>query len=41
MWFTENEMMTNVDKCHLFLSSIEDHVIEINGTVKIHTVKNF
>ena len=31
MWFTENEMMANADKCHLLLSSVEDHTIEING----------
>ena len=36
MWFAENEMMANVDKCHLLLSSVEDHTIEING----FTVKN-
>ena len=35
LWFTENEMMANADKCHL-LSSVEDHKIEING----FTVKN-
>ena len=29
-------MMANVDKCHLLLSSVEDHTIEING----FTVKN-
>ena len=33
-------MMANDDKCHLFLSSVEDHTIEINGsTIKIHTKK--
>ena len=31
MWFTENEMMINADKCHLLLSSAEDYKIEING----------
>ena len=36
MWFTENEMMANVDKNHLFLSYVEDHSIEIDG----FTVKN-
>ena len=36
MWFTENEMMANVDKCHLLLSTVEDHTIEINE----FTVKN-
>ena len=35
LWFTENEMMANADKCHL-LSSVEDRKIEING----FTVKN-
>ena len=35
MWFTVNEMMANVDKCHPLLNSDEDHPIEINGfTVK-------
>ena len=35
MWFTKNEKMANVDKCHLLLSSVEDYTIEINGfTVK-------
>ena len=24
-------MMGNADKCHLLLSSVEDHTIEING----------
>ena len=28
--------MANADKCHLLLSSVEDHTIEING----FTVKN-
>ena len=37
MWFTENEMMANADKCHLLLSSIQDHAIEIDGL----TVKKF
>ena len=32
MWFTDNEMMANADKRHLFLSSVEDHTIEIDGT---------
>ena len=36
MWFTENEMIANVGKCHLLLSSVEDHTIEISG----FTVKN-
>ena len=36
MWFTKNEMMANADKRHLFLSSVEDHTIEIDGS----TVKN-
>ena len=31
MWFTENEMMIDADKCHLLLSSAEDYKIEING----------
>ena len=35
MWFTENKMMANTDKCHL-LSSVKDHAIGINGV----TVKN-
>ena len=25
MWFTENEMMAIVDKCHRLLSFVEDH----------------
>lgn len=29
MWFIDNEVMANADKCHL-LSSDEDHTIEIN-----------
>ena len=29
-------MIANVDKCHLILSSVENHTIEING----FTVKN-
>lgn len=29
MWFIDNEVMANADKCHL-LSSDEDHIIEIN-----------
>ena len=33
MWFIENEMVTNVDKSHLLLSSVEDHTIEINGFI--------
>ena len=36
MWFTKNEMMVNANKRHLFLSSVEDHLIEIDGS----TVKN-
>ena len=32
MWFTENEMLANVDKCHLLLSSVKNHIIEINGS---------
>ena len=33
-------MMANADKCHLFLSSVEDHTIGIDGsTIKIHTKK--
>ena len=36
MWFTENEIMANLDKCHLLLSSVEDHTMGING----FTVKN-
>ena len=36
MLFTGKEMLANVDKCHLLLSSVEDHTIEING----FTVKN-
>ena len=36
IWFTENEMITNADKCHLLLSSVEDHTIEIDG----YTAKN-
>ena len=36
MWFTKNEMMANVNKRNLFLSSVEDHLIEIDGS----TVKN-
>ena len=28
MWFIDNEVMANADKCHL--SSDEDHTIEIN-----------
>ena len=40
MLLTENEMMANVEKCHLLHSSVEDHTIEINGcSVKTHTVK--
>ena len=35
MWFTQNKMMANTDKCHL-LSSVKDYEIEINGV----TVKN-
>ena len=31
LWFTENDMMVNADKCHLLSSSAEDHTIEING----------
>ena len=37
MWFTENEMMANADKCRLLLSSVEDHTIEVDG----FTVQNF
>ena len=36
MWFTVNEMMADFEKCQLFLGSVEDHTIEINGL----TVKN-
>ena len=36
IWFTENEMKDNVEKCHLLPSSVEDHAIEINE----FTVKN-
>ena len=36
IWFIDNEMMANVDKCHLLFSSAEYHTIEING----FTVKN-
>ena len=36
MWFTDIEMMANADKRHLFLSSVEDHAIEIDRS----TVKN-
>ena len=36
IWFTENEMMVYVGKCHLVLSSIENHAIGISG----FTVKN-
>ena len=31
IWFTENDMLTNAEKFHLFLSSFKDHEIEING----------
>ena len=42
MWFTDNEIMANADKRHLFLSSVEDHTIEIDGsTVKNSHCKNF
>ena len=35
MWFTENEMMAIVDKCHRLLSFVEDHTNQINEfTVK-------
>ena len=33
MWFTKNEMMANADKRYLFLSSVEDHTIEIDGSI--------
>ena len=40
MLFTENEMMANVEKCHLLHGSVEDHTIEINRcSVKTHSVK--
>ena len=42
MLFTENEMMANVEKCHLLHDSVEDHTIEINRcSIKTHTVKKF
>ena len=30
IWLSENEMMANVGKCYLLLSSVEDDTIEIN-----------
>ena len=35
-WFNKNEMMANVDKPQLFVGSVEDHTIEVDGS----TVKN-
>ena len=37
MWFTENEMMANAEKCYVQLSFVEDHTIAIDGL----TVTNF
>ena len=31
MWFTKNQMMTNVGKCHLILNPVKHQTIEING----------
>ena len=37
-WLTKNEMMANANKRHLFLSSVKDYLIEIDGS---YSVKKF
>ena len=37
-WLTKNEMMANAHKRHLFLSSVKDYLIEIDGS---YSVKKF
>ena len=42
LWLIDNEMIANTRKCQLFLSSEEDHRIEINRfIIKAHSINNF